>query len=211
MIIIPEGARRLLESYIRVFDQKAKNETNESYKIFYKDIAKNMYKLQNDLRRQKSRIFQGSETEVMINFVSFLDQFDEFMTYEERCKYFSSVRINPNDLERLIIFGTKDSLRILNYLFDSAKLWTDGFDETDGFNREFRLVESKNQIPDSARKLPSSVFDSWELYYDTVCIRRQIPDDAWNNSLSFVEKDMLDIYKKWNGLYNLALYYVLVK
>ena len=133
------------------------------------------------------------------------------MTYEERCKYFSSVRINPKDLERLINFGTKDSLRILNYLFDSSKLWTDGFDETDGFNREFRLVESKNQIPDSARKLPSSVFDSWELYYDTVCIRRQIPDNAWNNSLSFVEKDMLDIYKKWNGLYNLALYYVLVK
>ena len=130
----------------------------------------------------------------------------EHMTYEERRKYFSSVRINPNDLERLINFGTQDALRILNYLFDSSKLWADGFDEADGLNREFRLVESKSQIPERAVKLPSSVFNSWELYYDTVSVREQIPEKA-----CFIEKEMLDVYKKWNGLYNIALYYVLVK
>ena len=79
-------------------------------------------------------------------------------------------------------------------------------DEADGFNREFRLVESKSQIPERAVKLPSSVFNSWELYYDTVSVREQIPEKA-----CFIEKEMLDVYKKWNGLYNIALYYVLVK
>lgn len=206
MIIIPEGARRLLESYMRVFDAKAKEEKNKSYKKFYKDISKDLHALKDDLRRQKGKVFQGTEDEVMVNFVCHLDQFDEFMNYEERRKYFSSVRINPNDLERLINFGTQDALRILNYLFDSSKLWADGFDEADGLNREFRLVESKSQIPERAVKLPSSVFNSWELYYDTVSVREQIPEKA-----CFIEKEMLDVYKKWNGLYNIALYYVLVK
>lgn len=210
MIIIPDGARKKLSTYIKVFDKKASTETSEEYKKYYTDVLQCLQGLQMDLQKQETELFQGVRVDIMKNFISFLHQFDVVISTEESYKYFSNLTINPGDFKMIMESEDYDIKEIRDFILNPMALWSYEYGELDGFNREFRVVTALSQIPEKAQQLPTDNLKSVELYYETVGIQRQLTIDEWNEYLKYSSSGLAEIYQEWYGVSDKGLYYVLI-
>lgn len=215
MIKVPDGARKLLNSYIRVYEEKLKKEYDPKYREFYERVLEEFEDLKNDIYEQKSEIFQGDEIEVMKKFVISVEQYAEWINIDDKFKYFSEVIINPNDLQILLNLAQdkrrKKVKKIVDFIFSPKMVMGDG--EIDGFKREIRVVTSINQISSRARMLPAKKNDTVKVYYE--CVGMQMSEVEWNEYLRIVSSDrdhidLGEIYCRWHGLRDKAVYYVLI-
>ena len=213
MIKVPDGTRKLLSSYIRLYEDKFRQVFDKEDRDSISNILEEFKALQLDLEEQKSEVFQGDEIDVMKNFVIALEQYDDWVSYDEKLKYFSEIIINPYDLQFLISNSENKRIKeIIDYMFNPGVVMCDG--QKIGFKREFKVVRSTNQISPRAKLVPGMENDSIKVYYESVGMIMQISDAEWEEYLKIVSSDsdinLGDIYCKWYGLEDKGVYYVLI-
>ena len=208
MIIIPDAARSLLERYIYAL-KCLKEKGEQSTLITEIEIAlEELEELYNDLDVQKLDIFQGDEKEVMRSFIGLLDEKNIFFSADEKYYYFSKIAISVDEECK----SSYNMIEMLKFMSDPAMSWCDG-GEVSGFNREFRFIASKDRIPKNATELPTKDDEGIKLFYKTKTIKAQLFEEEWNRYFDeFLtdEDDYMDrVYRKWYGVDDVGVYYIL--
>ena len=208
MIIIPDTLRKLIKQYIVALKDLQKR--NHDMKKEINNAISNLSELYIDLDDQKMDLFKGEEKDVISNVISYIEEYNEIFSHDEKFYYFSELNIS---VEEGMDFS-HEMLIIARYMAKPESNWCDG-GQVEGYKREFHFVKSMDSIPEIANELPTNGDNGFRLFYRTRGMHDQLTEEEYDRYFKEFVMDKNEYlehdYQKWYGVCEIGVYYVLIQ